>query len=132
MFFSVVFHAKGQLISKRLFAILEFFQKTQFNHSTVRQKTNLSVRLLEKLSAWKKLYNFVWSLALLKEKKHRKFHWTQTFDATHSTWDSILWSGQKLELEEFLQWFMREKLLKNYSHHSFFYIQADTYGSYLL
>ena len=48
---------KGQLISKGLFGILEFFQKTN------EQKK--SIRFLEESSAWKKHYDFDWPLEVL-------------------------------------------------------------------
>ena len=41
----------------------------------------------------------VFQASTSRKKKHGKFHGTQTFDATHSACDSILCSGQKLELE---------------------------------
>ena len=61
--------AKGQLISKVLFAILEFFQKRmkQFDHSTVKQK-KIFVRFLEGSSAWKKYYD---NLSDLKYTVHQ-------------------------------------------------------------
>ena len=52
---------KGQLISKGIFAILEFFQKNERNNS-IGKKTNSFVRFLEESSAWKKHYDFVWPL----------------------------------------------------------------------
>ena len=50
--------AKGQLISKQLFGILEFFQKNERNNSIIV----LLVCFLEESLAWKKHYDFVWPL----------------------------------------------------------------------
>ena len=62
---------KGQLISKWLFGILEFFQKKnkRIRHSTVRQKTLIhSFELGEESSAWKSHYDFV--RPLVKSEKN--------------------------------------------------------------
>ena len=57
---------KGQLISKWLSAILEFFQKNERNNSTIvgKKKTEFVILsfFLQEWSAWKKHYDFVWSL----------------------------------------------------------------------
>ena len=53
---------KGQLISKCLFSVFHFFQKTNKNKLTwgiIVVKPNLSVHFYEELSAWKNYYDFV-------------------------------------------------------------------------
>ena len=62
---------KGQLISKCLFGVFNFFnffQKTNENKSTwgiIVVKLNSFVRFLEETSAWKNHFDFVWPLAIL-------------------------------------------------------------------
>ena len=56
---------KGQLISKCLFGVFNFFQKTNKNKSTwgiIVVKSNLFVRFLEETLAWKNHFEFVWPL----------------------------------------------------------------------
>ena len=59
-------NTKGQLISKGLFTLLEFFQKNERNNSIIvlllGKKTNSFVHFLEESSAWKKHYD--WPLEL--------------------------------------------------------------------
>ena len=55
----------GQLISKCLFGVFNFFQKTNENKSTtgtIVVKSNSFVRFLEETSAWKNHFDFVWPL----------------------------------------------------------------------
>ena len=53
--------SRGHLISKCLFGVFTFFQKMNENKPTV-VKSNLFVRFLEEMSAWKNHFNFVWPL----------------------------------------------------------------------
>ena len=67
---------KGQLISKRLFGVFNFFQKMNENKSIwgiIVVKTNSVIWFLEETSAWKNHFDFVWPLLL------RFAHWTQLF-----------------------------------------------------
>ena len=52
-----IFLSKGQLISKGLFGILEFFQKTN-------ERIRSFIHFLEESLSWKKHYDFVWPLAI--------------------------------------------------------------------
>ena len=64
--FTVTFY-KGHLISKCLFGVFNFFQKTNKNKSTwciIVVKSNSFVRFLEETSAWKNHFEFVWPLAV--------------------------------------------------------------------
>ena len=57
--------SKGQLISKCLFGVFNYFQKTNKNKSTwgtIVVKSNSFVRFLEETSAWKYHFDFVWPL----------------------------------------------------------------------
>jgi hypothetical protein len=63
--------AKGQIISKGLFGILEFFQKTNERilfYYCWAKNPNLFVCFLEESSACKKHYDSVWTLSNLHEK----------------------------------------------------------------
>ena len=56
---------KGQLISKYLFGVFSFLQKTNENKSTwsiIVVKSNSFVRFLEETLAWKNHFDFVWPL----------------------------------------------------------------------
>ena len=56
---------KGQLISKCMFGVFNFFQKMNENKSTWRiivAKSNLFVRFLEETTDWKNHFDFVWPL----------------------------------------------------------------------
>ena len=58
-------YAKGQLISKCLFGVFNFFQKTNENKSNwgiIVVKSNSFVCFLEESLAWKNHYDFVWPL----------------------------------------------------------------------
>ena len=57
--------SKGQLISKCLFGVFNFFQKMNENKLTwgiIVVKSNSFVRFLEETSAWKNYFEFVWPL----------------------------------------------------------------------
>ena len=56
---------KGQLTSKCLFVVFNFFQNSNENKSTwgiIVVKSNSFVRFLEETSAWKNHFEFVWPL----------------------------------------------------------------------
>ena len=63
---------KGQSISKCLFGVFNFFQKTNKNKSTwgiiVVVKSNSFVCFLEETSAWKNHFDFVWPLGYAETK----------------------------------------------------------------
>ena len=54
---------KGQLISKCLFGVFTFFQKTNENKST-SSKVKFVCSFLEEMAAWKNDFEFVWPLEL--------------------------------------------------------------------
>ena len=57
--------SKGHLISKCLFGVFNFFQKTNENKSTwgtIIVKSNSFVHFLEETLAWKNHFNLVWPL----------------------------------------------------------------------
>ena len=69
-----ILHNKGQLVSKCLFGVFNFFQKTNENKSTwgfIAVKLNSFIRFLEETSAWKNHFEFVWPLE--KAFKIRKY-----------------------------------------------------------
>ena len=57
---------KGQVISKCLLCVFNFFQKTNENKLTwglIVVKSNSFIHFLEETLAWKNLFDFVWPLA---------------------------------------------------------------------
>ena len=57
---------KGQLISKCLFVVFNFFQKTTENKSTWGTTVlKLNLFILEETSAWKNQFDFVWPLVAI-------------------------------------------------------------------
>ena len=63
VFFQTCF--KGQLISKCLFCVFNFFQKTNENKSTwgvIVVKLNSFLRFLEEFTAWQFAFEFYWPL----------------------------------------------------------------------
>ena len=62
--------AKGQLISKCLFGVFNFFQETNENksHSSKNEfKTNSFIHSLEEFTAWQFAFEIIWPLALFIE-----------------------------------------------------------------
>ena len=65
MLISINSNTKGQLISKYLFVVFNFLQKTNVKKQTcgfIVVKQNSFVRFLEEKSAWKNNFDFVWPL----------------------------------------------------------------------
>ena len=76
--------AKGQLISKCLFGVFNFFQKMNKNKSTwgiIVVKSNSFIHFLEETSAWKNNFDFVWPLAEVDIQKgsSKLFLWENYF-----------------------------------------------------
>ena len=63
-YFKKIGQIKGQLISKCLFGVSTFFQKTNENKST-SSEVEFVRSFLEETSAWKNHFEFLWPLAYL-------------------------------------------------------------------